>query len=221
MYCKHCGAALPENIRFCSGCGAQIAQVPDSHHHEGGGHVGYSDNIHDPAFARFIKSNIRWSVVFLSVLAVAAVVGFFIFGEEIGLGIGAMFLLSALFTIITARKGSKTWDGVVVDKTAERKRETRRQSTGSGKFQQYDTSYTEYSVLIKDERGKIHSITVRNDDTRYNYFQVGDRVRHHGGLNSYEKYDKSRDSIIFCNACTKLCDINDDICSRCKCPLLK
>ncbi len=62
---------------------------------------------------------------------------------------------------------------------------------------------------------------VEDDDTLYNYYRIGDRVRHHAGLNSYEKYDKTRDSIIFCAACATLCDIGDDVCYRCKCPLLK
>jgi len=37
---------------------------------------------------------------------------------------------------------------------------------------------------VDDERMAL------NDDTLYKYFQIGDRVRHHGGLNSFEKYDK-------------------------------
>ena len=55
----------------------------------------------------------------------------------------------------------------------------------------------------------------------YNYFAIGDRVRHHAGLNSYEKYDKTGDAFIPCNACGTLCDMSDEICFRCKCPLLK
>ena len=52
-------------------------------------------------------------------------------------------------------------------------------------------------------------------------YHIGDRVRHLAKLNSYEKYDKTKDSIIFCIACGTLCDIADDTCCRCKCPLLK
>jgi len=64
-------------------------------------------------------------------------------------------------------------------------------------------------------------LTAEDDDTVYNYYQTGDRVRHHGGLNSFEKYDKSQDDIVFCNACASLNDINDEYCFRCNCPLLK
>jgi len=64
---------------------------------------------------------------------------------------------------------------------------------------------------------------VRTQDNAsfYNYYRIGERVRHHAGLNSYEKFDKSSETHLFCNACGTLCDINDDYCFRCKCPLLK
>ena len=227
MYCKHCGAGLEEDTRFCTGCGVQVNPATDSRPALDGGRIGYSERIHDPAFAGYLKSTNRWSAVFSMILAVAAVIGFYIYGETsremenpqamfIGLGIGGMFLLIALYSIV-ARKRSKTWDGVVVDKTIKEK--TRRHDTGNN-----DSTihyYTEYAVIVRDERGKTHRMTAEDDRTVFDYFQVGDRVRHHAGLNSYEKYDKSRDNIIFCNACGTLCDITDDVCFRCDCPLLK
>lgn len=60
-----------------------------------------------------------------------------------------------------------------------------------------------------------------DDDTVFNYFLVGDRVRRHGKLNSYEKYDKTADSIIFCSDCATLCEITLEVCRLCQCPLLK
>ncbi|MDW7669506.1 MAG: hypothetical protein SCJ93_11835 [Bacillota bacterium] len=47
---------------------------------------------------------------------------------------------------------------------------------------------------------------------KYNYYQTGDKVRHHAELNTLEKYDKSKDKIIFCNACAYLNDIEDEYC---------
>jgi hypothetical protein len=133
----------------------------------------------------------------------------------IGLGIGGMFLAIALLQVL-GRKTSKTWDGTVINKKISSRR--RKKRTGDGGY--YWMNYTEYVVFIKDDRGKGHEIVVEDDNTLYNYYQIGDRVRHHGGLNSYEKYDKTGDRIIFCNACASLCDINDEVCFRCKCPLL-
>lgn len=191
--------------------------------------IGYSERIKDPAFARYLKNTNRWSSIFSLVLALAAIVGFYIYGETssemdnpqalfIGLGIASMFILIAVYSII-ARKRSKTWDGIVVDKSIKEK--NRQQSTGSGDKDYYTKYYTEYTVSIRDDRGKTHHIAAEDDDTQYNYYQIGDKLRHHAGLNSYEKYDKSEDRIIFCNACATLCDIEEDICPRCKCPLLK
>ncbi len=230
MFCANCGAAFPDNTRFCPDCGAQMSFASDTHPAAGFGRIGYSERIHDPAFARYLKNANRWSAIFSVILTAAAIIGFYIYGETssemenpqalfIGLVIGGMFLLIALYTII-GRKRSKTWDGVVVDTTVKKK--SRRQSTGNGDNDYYIDYYTEYAVIVQeDERGKKHRLVAEDDATRYNYFQVGDHVRHHAGLNSYEKYDKSRDSIIFCSACSTLCDIGDDRCWRCKCPLLK
>ena len=136
----------------------------------------------------------------------------------IGLGIGGMFLAIAFFQIL-GRKRSTTWDGVVTDRTVKQKR--RKQSTGGDKNDYYWVNYTEYTVEISSDGGKKHFIVVDDDDTLYNFYRVGDRVRHHGGLKTFEKYDKSRDGIIFCNACATKCDIGDDVCFRCGCPLLK
>lgn len=190
------------------------------------GRVGFSPKIKDPAFARYVQKSNRWAAVFSIVLAIAAFIGFTIYGETstevgnpqsmyIGLAIGSMFILIAIFQII-CRKRSKTWDGVVVDKKVERKR--RRQNTGDDDY--YWEEYTLYSVIIRSQNNKLHSIRVENNDSVYNYYKVGDRVRHHGGLNSYEKFDKSQDTKIFCNACATINDINASHCRRCKCPLL-
>lgn len=190
-------------------------------------YIGFSSRINDKAFESYVKNTNRWSVIFSVILSVASAVGFFIYGETssemenpqalfIGLGIGGMFLLIAIFTII-GRCKSKTWDGKVFDKKIQKKR--RKKSTTDDDY--YWVDYDEYYVFIRSDSGEIHEISAEDDDTVYNYYQIGDRVRHHKGLNSYEKYDKSKDSIIFCNACASLNDINDDYCFRCKCPLLK
>jgi hypothetical protein len=186
--------------------------------------IGYSEKINDPAMGRYVKNSNRYSGIFAFVLAVAAVSGFYIYGETsdemenpealyIGFTIGSMFLLIALFQII-GRNKSKTWDGTVVDKKVKQKRR-------HDKYQNCWIGYQEFTVCIQADNGKMHYTKADDDDTQYNYYQIGDRVRHHKGLNSYEKYDKSKDTIIFCNACASLNDINADFCFRCKCPLLK
>ena len=94
--------------------------------------VGFSRKINDPAFQNYIKRTNQWSVIFSAVLAVIAVIGFTIYGANstemenpqaffIGLGIGAMFLIIAVFQVIGRKKGS-TWDGFVVDKYIKQKK---------------------------------------------------------------------------------------------------
>lgn len=189
--------------------------------------VGYSSKISDPSFNKYILNTNRWSAIFSVILAVIAIIGFYIYGETssemenpqalfIGIIIGIMFILIAFFQIISRNK-DKTWDGVVVDKTTEHKQ--KRQNAGNNDY--YWVDYISYKVFIMDNNEKIHTIIFEDDDTVYNYYKIGDRVRHHKGLNSFEKYDKSRDTIIFCNACGSLNQIEDDYCFRCKCPLLK
>lgn len=191
--------------------------------------MAFSNKINDPAFAKYVKNSNQWAVIFSLILAVVAIIGFFIYGETssemdnpqalfIGLGVGSMFLMIAMGTVIS-RKRTQTWDGTVIDKTVKKK--SRKKSSGDDSSDYYIQHYTEYTVVVQDEKGKKYQLGAEDDDTVYNYYEIGDRVRHHAGLNSYEKFDKSKDSIIFCNACATLCDINDDVCFRCKCPLLK
>lgn len=188
--------------------------------------VGYSYRINDPAFKKYLSNSNRWSVIFSSVLSAAAIVGFTVYGETspemdnpqalyIGIVIGAMFPAIAAFQVL-GRKRSRTWDGVVTDKYVREK--TRKRGNGEDG---YNESYLEYTVVITGHEGNRVLLSEADDDTRYNYFKTGDHVKHHQGLNSFEKYDKSGDDIIFCNACASLNDINDDYCFRCKCPLLK
>ncbi len=188
------------------------------------GRNGYSPKIDDPAMAMYVRDTKRWSAIFSLIIAAVAVAGFYVYGETssemenpealyIGIGIGCMFILIAFFQI-AGRNRSVTWDGIVVDKTIKNK-------SRYDKYQSGWNEYLEYTVSVQADNGKIHYISAEDDDTLYNYYQIGNRVRHHKGLNSYEKQDKSNDEIIFCNACASLNDINDDYCFRCKCPLLK
>lgn len=235
MYCYQCGTELPDNTNFCSACGvrqdltaATAVPAPEAAPQKNSSRIGWSGKINDPAFAQYLKNTNRWSAIFAVILAAMAIVGFTIAGEMgvedmenpqalfQGLAVGGMFLLIALFSII-GRRRSKTWDGVVVDKTVKKKRKKRNHDSEDHVY----VNYLEYEVVIQANDGKIHRITVADDDTQYNYYQIGDSVRRHAGLNSYEKYDKSKDEIIFCAACDSLCDINGDYCFRCKCPLLK
>lgn len=182
----------------------------------------YSDRIRDPAFRKYIRDANRYAQWFSLGLAIVAVLGFAIYGQVsdemddpqamgIGLAIGAMFLAIGIGST-RGRKKSTTWDGTVIDKS--RRRTTKR--TGSSW-----AGGIEYTVTIQSDSGTLVHLTAEDDATVYDYYKVGDRVRRHQGLNSFEKFDKTGDSIIFCNACATLNDIREETCWRCSCPLLK
>jgi len=226
MRCSHCGADSSENIKFCTECGSAIGDLVNNTADVQENLIGFSSRINDPAFARYIKNTKHWALMFAFILALIVVVSFFIYGETssemdnpealfIGLGIGGMFIAIAMFQIAGINRSS-TWDGVVIDKKIEQKRRKRHSDNDY-----YWEQYTLYTVCIRSDSGKIHTSSADDDDTVFNYYQIGDRVRHHKGLNSYEKYDKSKDAIIFCNSCASLNDIREDTCFRCHCPLLK
>ena len=240
MFCVNCGEFLQENTKFCTKCGAQtggnsqrgpvnpINANPQFHQAPRGSLIGFSPRIQDPAYARYLKNSNRWAGIFSVILAAAAIIGFFIAGQTgagnmknpqalfIGMAIGGMFLLIAFFQVMRKKK-DRTWDGQVVDKKIEHKRRNRETSEDSFVTE----NYTLFTVLIRENNGKLHPLAVENDSRYFDYFNVGDVVRHHAGFTVYEKQDKSRDATIFCIACGTKNDIQQDVCHRCKCPLLK
>ena len=186
--------------------------------------MAYSSKIDDQAFDKYLKKTRDWKFLFAFIIAAIAIIGFFAYGEfsdemdnpealQIGLVIGLMFIIIGFFSGKSG-KYRRTWDGVVVDKKMKL----------TSKDIGYEGSRAErmvYIIYIKSDSGKMHEIRTEDDDTVYNYYDIGDKVRHHGKLNTFEKFDKSGDEIIFCNACAYLNDITEDYCINCGCPLLK
>ena len=236
MYCNKCGSKLNKNASFCPECGTGFSTAKQSYNNsfeqrKQGGNIGYSPKINDPAIIKYAKNTKLWTIIFALIIATIAIVGFYIAGEVgsemdnpeslyIGFIIGGMFILIASIQILS-KSGRKSWDGIVVDKRIEKKKEKKYYSDSDGSGSYHWQEYMAYTVFIRDMKGKIHESIGRNDDTKYNYYKIGDHVRFHGFLGTYEKYDKSGDSIIFCNCCADLNDISDEICFRCKSPLLK
>ena len=131
----------------------------------------------------------------------------------IGIGLGLLILALNLWRIAGMKK--PVWDGVVMKKV-EKKRYKRDNDDGSSQ------SYMEYIVLIRTERGKKKRIVERQRDrAMYGYLDVGDRVRYHPALETYEKYDKSKDQVIYCNVCRLRNSIRNDRCERCNSLLFK
>ena len=185
--------------------------------------MAYSTKIHDQAFDKYLQNSKNWKFQFSLTLAVLAIAGFWLYGNfsdemnthealQIGLFIGFMFIVIGFFSGLS--KPKRHWDGELFDKKIKK---TYKDIGHQGSKAE---CYV-YTIYIKSESGKVHEIRAENDDTVFNYFKIGDKVRRHERLKSYEKFDKSGDEIIFCNACGFLHDIEDDICRNCGCPLLK
>lgn len=186
--------------------------------------MAFSERINDQRFEIYKQKSKDWKFLFSVILACAAIGGFYIYGEtspemnnpeavQIGLGLGLFFMLIGFFSG-HSKSYSQTWDGVVVDKKIKH-------STKDIGYDHIRAERIVYEVIIQSETGKAHEIRTEDDDTIYNYYEVGDKVRHHGGLDSFEKFDKRADTIVFCNACGFLHDIEDEKCRNCGCPLLK
>ncbi len=210
--CGQCGGSIPDTARFCPACGAAFSGAG------GGGLVGFSERCFAPeiiaAAEKRRKSNAGciWMVAFAP-LAILAILGLLV--EELpftdALIIGGAFAIAVLIIGFFASRGAKRpmWEGTVSRKYSREKSE--RISKESGDYRYYTAYYTE---IIADNGRKR---TVQEKDKRqiYDYFAVGDRVRYHPRFGAYEKYDKSRDRIIYCVVCSEKNPIQNDRCEKC------
>ncbi|OPY84558.1 MAG: hypothetical protein A4E71_02608 [Smithella sp. PtaU1.Bin162] len=218
MFCSCCGNTIDENQSFCSRCGASFGKGPVQSQL-----IGFSPRINDAAFTAYKKKSRSWSFIFSFILAVIAIVAFPIYGNATGeidwpfslyygLGIGGMFIIIAILQTIK-RGVDKTWDGVVADKYTYISYERNRNG--------YRIPHTVYVLKVKKDTGGSKKHKWRDSPGLYDYYNIGDRVRHHKGFYYYEKYDKSQDTQIMCAACMAFIDIGEETCTKCKCPLLK
>ena len=107
------------------------------------------------------------------------------------------------------------WEGVV---TAKLHKERREHNRGDDSFRYY----TEFTVVIRTEAGKTKRLVARDSHKEmYDYLALGDRVRYYPAFDSFEKYDKSRDSIIYCNVCRMINSIESERCKSCNNLLFK
>ncbi|MDD3867125.1 MAG: zinc ribbon domain-containing protein [Eubacteriales bacterium] len=223
MFCQNCGTALSENQRFCPSCGVQQDAAASPQAAPPAGRVGFSPRIHDPAFALIMKKINRGSLIFTLVLSLTALIGFTVAGvmeaggfelpSSLWIGLGLAGLLWLIYLIQGWRRRRDTsWEGTIVEKKVDRTTRTREDP--------YNHSLKYTVVVRKDD----HSLIKLNyTQELYDYYQEGDRVRHHAGLAAshlLEKYDKSADEHLYCLACSTKNPIDQDRCRRCKAPLL-
>lgn len=234
--CTACGATLPEGAEICIGCGKAVNSAtsePMEPHHvatpappqSGAGLVGFSDRYNCPEILAAAQKNKKFSIGCMWILVFVPLIGFpvagllmddFPFGESIIIGMGIALVMLVFNLLALRRTKQPMWEGVVVNKYSKEKSEHR-----GGEDDNYRT-YTEYTTIINTDAGKKKTI-VEKDSGRhmYDYLSVGDRVRFHPKFGTYEKYDKSKDRIIYCNVCSMMNPIQNDRCKRCNNLLFK
>ena len=220
-YCGQCGTVLEAGTRFCPSCGTPASET--SGQIAPAARVGWTRHHLDPEVIQRARKNKKNAWIFTLVLTVLFPAGFALAGlfvEDmpmnealiIGIGLGLLALIIGLVRV--SRMKSGTWDGVVTDKGHKQKVEHDRDTTAT----RYRTVYT---LSVREESGKKHTLTYVDNRALYDYFKVGDRIRCHQAFGTYEKYDKSADRVIYCNICGTLNDIAADTCTSCRLPLFK
>lgn len=233
MFCTNCGAKLPEGAAFCANCGgaanvtSQASEPPSQSYkpsQDQRAAVGWSYNSNHPEILAAAQKNKKSAMGCAWIFMLIFPIGFLLAGlfvDEmplneaiiIGVGLGVVMLVINLVRI----KGMKRpiWEGVVSEKFQKKRR---RHNRGDDSFDYY----TEFTVVIKTDAGKVKRIIERDSQRHmYDYLVVGDRVRYYPAFETYEKYDKSQDKIIYCNVCRMMNPIANDRCKRCNNLLFK
>lgn len=237
MFCENCGTKLQEDAVFCSNCGAKIqksqptATISNDQHviqnTVSSNLVGFSDRCNHPEILAAAKSNRRSAMGCMWVLVFVPLIGFpiagmlmddFPFGESVIIGVGIAVIMLIVNILGLRRSKKPMWEGVVVNKYSKEKQRHNRTNDESDTY----TTYTEYNTVIQINTGKKKTIVERDSQRdMYDYLSVGDRVRYHPTFGTYEKYDKSKDRMIYCNVCMMMNPIGNDRCKRCNNLLFK
>jgi hypothetical protein len=234
--CTACGMELPDGSEFCIGCGTAVnleapkpteptQAAPSAPSQGSAGLVGFSDRCNSPEILIAAQKNKKSSIGCMWILVFVPLIGFpvagllmddFPFGESLVIGVGIALIILVVNLLALRKTKLPMWEGVVVNKYSKERSEHR-----GGEEDNYRT-YTEYTTVINTVAGKKKTIVERGSMRHmYDYLSVSDRVRFHPKFGTYEKYDKSKDRIIYCNVCTMMNPIHNDRCKRCNNLLFK
>lgn len=223
MFCHNYGNKLPKDEVFCSSCYTKVGQDKrDSRDTQRMNLIGFSDMCKSPEILEVAQKNRKSSMGCMWILVFVPLIGFpiaglliddFPFGESAVIGIGVALLILIINVYALCRAKQPRWEGIVINKFSKEKYEHKDDAS---------KTYMEYTVAITTDAGRKKTI-VEKDSSRdmYDYLDVGDKVRFHPMFGTYEKYDKSKDHIIYCNVCFMMNLIQNDRCKRCNNPLFK
>ena len=83
------------------------------------------------------------------------------------------------------------------------------------------TSHITYILKVARSTGKVETLKWHHNPDAFDYYRVGEQVRHHSGYDFPEKFDKSSDDQVICIACGILYAQQEVDCPKCQVPLLK
>lgn len=243
MHCTNCGCELKEGDLVCPGCGENVASLDAGITEEAvqsceaidqetsvscdsdaqiddNPLIGWSDKLDDPEIKKAADKHRKAARMFGIIFGILFPVGFAIAGLLIKaipfdialiVGFSLGLLMAALAFFRTLSLNRPIWEGTVADKTA---------------VEHYDKKNSEkadtvYTVVFHGIGGGRKKLRIKNNSEFYDYYKIGDKVRYYPVFGTFEKRDKSQDSIIFCNVCSAQNPISSRKCSRCKSPLFK
>jgi hypothetical protein len=128
----------------------------------------------------------------------------------------SLFVLLAMYflktKVLDKKEKMQHWDGVIYSKNIDT--HVSYEEDGYVKDQVY-------IIEVKKENGKILKYEFNNRKDLYDYYKIGEIVRHHKGFDLFEKFDKTKSEYILCLACLKLNAKKRNECKKCGCELFK
>lgn len=240
MFCDACGAKIPRESRFCPECGQNLEDVdsqkpvmavstPEIAQRRGGlERMGFANLRNYPELTRHLNKSRAGGLILAVVMSVAPFIGFVLYAKltgememkeavMVGAGVSAVFMFFSMSFALKEKGRQSFWEGTVIDKKIKKQRER------VTEYNQTRNVMVAHRIMtIHREGGAPEEHDFGNNEAVFDYYGVGDRVRHIPGTFYFEKYDKTGDDEVVCVMCGGLYDMKEDTsCSLCRLPLLK
>lgn len=190
---------------------------------------GYSQISQGEEFTSKAKSNLKLTLIIVPiVLIIVLSIAFFLIKDKeafipIAIMASVIILLVLVYVSIKAR-ADRTFEGVLEEKKIKgfknkRKYNFLKNSVENGNEIPYYYITPVGVFYIRTADGKTRKVDVSSSN--YDYYQVGDKVRHIKGFYGLEPYKKSGRDLLPCINCSRFTPVEEDRCQYCKLPLLK
>lgn len=190
---------------------------------------GFADLLQYPELTQFLKKSRKIGKFAVIIMSVAPFTGFMLYASitgdmdineaiMVGTIVSAIFMFFSISFAIKEKSRQGTWTGSIIDLKREKIYEKVTQ------FNEVRNVRVQHNIMTicREDRSKPVVRDFGGSEDIFNYYKVGDRVRHIAGAFHLEKYDKTGDEEVICVMCGGLYDIEQDAkCILCRLPLLK